>query len=353
MSQITQLWRTLQPLLDWHGARITFLALFLIALFRVKTVNLAELATAFPTQTKAESNYKRMQRFLRLFEMNYLEIAQVVVALIEIPKPWVLSVDRTTWAVGSVTINILTLGVVHQGVAFPLFWHLLDKRGNSHTEERFDLLIEFLCAFEPSDIAYLTADREFLGNEWFAWLLAEPITQFRIRIRESELLWDGCQSLKTSIVFQDLQPQQSKVLASKRRLWGHWLYLAGSRLEDGSLLVVATDHAPKTAIADYALRWGIETLFGCLKTRGFCLEATHLQDRERLKKLVALLTLAFCWAHRVGEWITESRLIKIKKHGRKAKSIFRTGFDHLRQILLNLESRKQQYRQVLKLLSCT
>lgn len=87
MSQITQLRRTLQPLLGWHGARITFLALFLIALFRVKTVNLAELATAFPTQAKAESNYKRMQRFLRSFEINYSEIAQVVVALIKIPKP--------------------------------------------------------------------------------------------------------------------------------------------------------------------------------------------------------------------------------------------------------------------------
>lgn len=353
MSQITQLRRTLQPLLGWHGSRITFLALFLIALFRVKTVNLAELATAFPTQAKAESNYKRMQRFLRSFEINYSEIAQVVVTLIEIPKPWVLSIDRTTWEVGSVTINILTLGVVHQGVAFPLFWHLLDKRGNSNTEERFDLLIEFLCTFEPSDIAYLTADREFLGNEWFAWLLAEPITQFRIRIRETELLWDGSRSLKTSIVFQDLQPQQAKVLARKRRLWGHWLYLSGLRLDDGSLLVVATDHAPQSAISDYALRWGIETLFGCLKTRGFCLESTHLQQYERLKKLLALLTLAFCWAHRVGEWVVESQPIKLKKHGRKAKSIFRTGFDHLRQILLNLESRNQQYLQVLKLLSCT
>ena len=160
-------------------------------------------------------------------------------------------------------------------------------------------------------------------------------------------------SLRTAIVFQDLQPQQSQVLSRKRRLWGHWLYLAGLRLEDGSLLVVATNHAPSTAVADYAHRWGIETLFGRLKTRGFCLEATQIKDPERLKKLIALLTLAFCWAHRVGEWIVEHHPIKIKKHGRKAKSIFRTGLDHLRQILLNLDSRKGQYVQVLKLLSCT
>jgi hypothetical protein len=48
------------------------------------------------------------------------------------------------------------------------------------------------------------------------------------------------------------------------------------RLDDGELLVVVTDRKPQRAIADYASRWGIETLFGCLKTRGFCLESTHL-----------------------------------------------------------------------------
>ena len=230
------------------------------------------------------------------------------------------------------------LGIVHQGVAFPLFWHLLNKRGNSNTKERFDQLIEFLCVFAPEDIAFLTAD---------------PVTRFRIRIHESELLSDGRQSLKSAIVFQDLQPHRSKVLSGKRRLWGHWLYLARLRLDDGLLLVVATNDAPAMAISDYAYRWGIETWLGCLKTRGFCLEATPLKDPEQLKKLIALLTLAFCWAHRGGEWVAEHPPIQIKKHGRKAKSLFRTGFDLLRQILLNFDSRQAQYVRILRSLSCT
>ncbi len=251
------------------------------------------------------------------------------------------------------TINILMLGVVHQGVAFPLFWHLLDKRGNSSTEERFDQLVEFLYAFAPEDINDLTADREFIGAQWVALLMADPVTRFRIRIRASELLFDGQKFLKTAIVFQDLQPQQSKVLSRQRRLWGHWLYLAGLRLDDGSLLGVATHHAPSTALSDYAYRWGMETWFGCLKTRGFCLEATQIKDPERLKKLIALLTLAFCWAHRVGEWVVEQTSIKIKKHGRKARSIFRVGLDYLRQILLNLDTRQAQFGHILSFLPCT
>lgn len=127
-----------------------------------------------------------MQRFLRSFEMDDHQVARLGVRLIAIPKPWVLSVNRTTWELRSGTINILMLGVVHQRVAFPLFWQLLDKRGNSNTGERLDRLVEFLGEFASDDIADLTVPRELIGSEGFAPLLAEPFPRFRIRIRETE-----------------------------------------------------------------------------------------------------------------------------------------------------------------------
>jgi len=88
------------------------------------------------------------------------------------------------------------------------------------------------------------------------------------------------------------------------------------------LLIVITNHRPHQAIADYGKRWGIETLFGCLKTRGFCLESTHLKDPERLSRMIALLTIALCWAFLTGEWLAQQQAIPIKKHGRKAKRMF-------------------------------
>jgi Transposase DDE domain len=95
------------------------------------------------------------------------------------------------------------------------------------------------------------------------------------------------------------------------------------RFDDGSLLVVATQSAPKFALADYAKRWGIETLFGIFKTRGFCLESTHLTDSERLSQLLALLSLALCWTFLTGEWLHQLKPLALKKHGRRAKSLFR------------------------------
>lgn len=105
MTQITLLRNALQPHLEWHGARVAFLAAFLIALFRVKTVNLAELSTAFVVSVQTESNYKRLQRFFQHFEVDYQTIAKTMVALMQIPQPWVLTLDRTQWNFGKVTFN--------------------------------------------------------------------------------------------------------------------------------------------------------------------------------------------------------------------------------------------------------
>jgi hypothetical protein len=124
-------------------------------------------------------------------------------------------------------------------------------------------------------------------------------------------------------------------------------------LDDGTLLVIATQSAPKSAITDYAKRWGIETLFGIFKSRGFCLESTHLSDGERLNKLLVLLSLALCWVLLTGEWLHQLKPLVVKKHGRRAKSLFRYGFDHLRHIVLNLEQKGDQFSKALQLLSCT
>ncbi|NES03708.1 MAG: hypothetical protein F6K22_13150 [Okeania sp. SIO2F4] len=45
MNQVNLLRQTLKLDLEWHGARPSFLAMLLMALLLVKTVNLTEVAT--------------------------------------------------------------------------------------------------------------------------------------------------------------------------------------------------------------------------------------------------------------------------------------------------------------------
>jgi hypothetical protein len=123
------------PNLPWHKARIKFLARFLIAILQVRTVNLDEIATAFSGKAKKESNYKRLQRFFRFFEIPYAQVASFVVELMGEPGPWMLSLDRTNWKFGAADLNILMLSIVYHGIAFPLVWLVLPKAGNSNTDD--------------------------------------------------------------------------------------------------------------------------------------------------------------------------------------------------------------------------
>ena len=353
MHEVNLLRERLRAHFPWHGARLSFIAMFLMALIRVRTVDFSQLAIAFSGNALVESNYKRIQRFFKGFEVDEVAVAKALVAILDIPEPWVLSVDRTEWQFGTSVFNILVLGVVHHGVAIPLVWSMLDKRGNSNTLERMNLFARFLEHFGDVQISHLCGDREFIGQLWFSYLKAAPKTPFRMRIKSNHKLFDGRRSLSVKTVFGELPPGHQRVLRKKRRLWGHWLYLAALKLDDGSLLVIATQSTPHSAIADYAQRWGIETLFGMLKTRGFRLEDTHLRDGERLSKLFALLALALGWAIHLGEWLHQTNPISIKNHGRRARSIFRYGLDHLRSVMLNLQHKKSLFLQSLEFLSCT
>jgi hypothetical protein len=131
MRDLRSLEQTLAENLPWHKARIKFVAAFIVALVTVKTVNLVEIACAFAGKAQQDSQYKKLQRFFRFFEIPYADIAQLVVKLLGVDGPWTLTLDRTNWKLGKAELNLLVLGIVHQGIAYPLVWWGLDKAGNS------------------------------------------------------------------------------------------------------------------------------------------------------------------------------------------------------------------------------
>ena len=352
MAHISQLKDTLGQQLPWHGARLNFLAMFLIALFKVKTVNLAEIATALNPKAKIGSNYRRLQRFFADFELDYETIAKLVVSLLpQTEEGYILSLDRTNWQFGQFSINLLVLGLVHNGIAFPVYWKFLDRQGNSNTAERIALLEQFIATFGVSSIAWLLADREFVGKKWFKFLRQQHIP-FRIRIRQNFQVVGKKGDIPVMALFQHLKVDEVLVLRRKQLILGQQLYLIGLKLEDEYLLIV-TDQKPQTALQDYAKRWNIETLFGILKSRGFHFEETHLTDGDRISKLLALLTLATLWAFKVGEWLHQHEPLTIKKHGRLTKSVFRYGLDFLRTTFFDIQLKMNAFLFSLKFLSCT
>lgn len=356
MADTLLLERTLSKNVTWNKARINFLSKFTVALIKVKTVSLVQISSVMSGSAKQDSHYKRCQRFLRSFELSFAEIAFLVIKLLGLKPPFIISIDRTDWYLGETPVHIFMLSVVYKGIAFPLLWEVLEKKGCSNTWERITLIESYLSLFAKQTLDFVTADREFIGTRWFSYLCQEKIP-FRIRIKENIKVSNSRakKMVKAKNLFRTQKAGVGVLLFGKRKLLGQDLYLMGMRTADGEYVIVASNDESEDILKDYAERWKIETLFGCLKSRGFCLEATHITEKERLKKLLALVTIAFCWAFLAGEWLAKRESLKIKKHGRLAKSLFRHGFDYLRRILSNQDctAKHIDFISLCKLLSCT
>lgn len=77
-------------------------------------------------------------------------------------------------------------------------------------------------------------------------------------------------------------------------------------------------------------------MFGCLKSRGFDFEETHLTKRTRIERLTYLLSLALSLAIKTGELKIREKPLKTKNNARYERSIFRIGLDYLQNLLVNL-----------------
>ncbi|RJT49483.1 transposase, partial [Legionella taurinensis] len=204
--------------------------------------------------------------------------------------------------------------------------------------EQIELLSRFINTFGKESIQGILGDREFPNKALIAWLVAENIP-FYLRIKGNVDVCIGKKKFKASAqLFSHLAPYQHQVFGMKVHVFGHSLYLAGSKNSREDLMIVITNQPPKNAIACYLRRWEIETLFASLKTKGWRFEDTRVIEPKRIEKLLVLLALGFVWAHRIGEWKASIKPIPLKKlrnQKRPKNSFFRLGLDHLRDLLTN------------------
>ena len=351
MPDVTALMPILQEHLRWNRARLFTLCALVLAVLRLRTVSLVALARTFNTQRSAETNYRRLQRFFALFHFDFEEIAELLLALRVSTEPLVLVIDRTEWHFGGRTINLFVLGYLESGITVPLVWKELDKAGATGEEERIALVERILPLIDPRRIEALVADREFIGEQFFAWLCRRDF-RFVIRIRKNARLYHRGRrkTRRAGEVFAELAEGEEQRLRDRHLVYGTHLYVVAVR-EGAEPWILVTNARPAQARALYRSRWSVETMFGAFKSRGFDLEATHLAASDRLEKLFGVLALAMVWALRVGLWRAEQKAIVIKKHGRRAKSLFRLGLDYLQEHLLN--HNWVALRPAFQILSCT
>lgn len=326
--------------------RIRFLSMLIVALLKLADSSLAQWCLAINQTTQRDSRFKRLQRFLGQFNFSARVYAQVVWLRYGQADQVVLTLDRTEYKQRGQWIQVLMLGIAHQGVSIPLLWYTANRRGNTATIARTLLLKRFQDWIQPAhqQRVYLTADREFIGPECRQSSLI-PL----IRIRANALVSHQGKQQRVATLFDS---PVWRVLRRPRQLYKSQLYLSGMRLSDGDYLIVYSDRYVVHSQCLYARRWQIETLFGAFKSRGFDLENCRVTQHHRIRRLLFILSMTLIWAIETGEWLLSKgqkrATRKVADKLQNLYSLFRWGLDELRTRVLN----NQSVQQLIPVLSC-
>jgi hypothetical protein len=367
--------------LGFHRSRLKFMARFTSAVLSMTTTNLRRIAIALKAGVEAKSNYRRIQRFLSEYDLDVAALGRLLVHLLPQEAPYKVVIDRTEWHLGETPVNVLVVGIAHEGMAFPIAWSALSKAGSSGPSEQTRVMSRFLSVVDSSEIEVVVASgREFISVQWLRKLQNRGIP-FCVRIRSDRRV--GLESPEHSTLPARMHARtqtrvgDEQVLPRQRYLFGGENDAAlaasvvvrriappdSSRPEGDQFLILAIwGIDPEQASGLYRRRWEIETMFAALKSRGFDLEATDLTDPEGIENLIGLLALVFAWVRLAGEKRASRHGPPPVRpaHGRRERSLFRYGLDWLQSILTTPESQRCAFYSCLRalrsptaFLSCT
>lgn len=334
-----------------HQSTLKNVLVLLCAILVKETVNLNKLKNqvgvilATPGR-QADSHYKRLTRF---FQEDFHQLTLWKVILQAVGTLLVkhldqrgggkyLLLDATSWEFGRVRIQLLVLSILYQGVAIPLFWTNLSKKGHSNFQERKRLLQMAGCLHSLKGMTLL-ADREYIGREWFGWLVDEMGLDWVIRVPIRDYKHE-ISAGKNSYSALIKKARAGKLVAQSVTIAGKSYQFvafknqqATSKEEELVLLLTSLKVNKKRIALIYGLRWHVECMFKHLKSNGFHRRATPLEDLSMVKPakirlLVSVVVAAYVLC--VCEGIKRLRLIRTRttKQGKQTRyeSIFRKGY---------------------------
>lgn len=337
--------------------------LFTLCLLRKQTVCLNKMKGCAggllgkPTTTP-EAHYKRLLRIFTTFAFTrlWLDLTGCAFQLLRL-QTTDLILDGTSWKRGQKWRHFMTLGVIYQGVCIPFFWVNLAKEGISSTKERKKLFKRATRFFHLSGMRLL-ADREYIGKEWFNFLIDNNI-DFIIRLRYTHYKqaidrapgrsYQGC----IDKVLRSRIPH--KTLSKAFWLEGVKLYFIVSKNPDPKgkepylLLITNQEIAAKKVVIAYGQRWKIEHCFKHLKSNGFDLEKMNLKGKARQDLLLAFVVFAYVLS--IHEGLKNYKKVRqvVFRSGAvsRRKSVFRQGLDYLESLCHDLHAFCQYFiRQI-------
>lgn len=284
------------------------------------------------------SHYQRLIRFFDAWQDDtdfILDVQRRTVGLLRRFNFTHLLLDGTSWKRGQQKYHYMVLSVLVGSVAVPIYWKQLGKIGASSQKERKAIFTEAMKHFDLKGMTLL-ADREYVGIEWFKFLVDNKI-EFVIRLRFGD--YYSAVDEAPGKTYQQMYDQclvGGKFCRKRIKLGGRFYFISmrsnpKATAGDEVIIFLTRIRAVKKTVDQYVKRWRIECLFRHLKTNGFGLEDINFKPVGRSNLLMAIVGLSYAMTVRVG-WAARSTIRIIQYADATvfpAESIFRKGLSLL------------------------
>lgn len=297
---------------------------------KLKTVRLEELARRFPYPIHLRSRIKKLQRFLSLEQFNiktlwFPIVSDCIKEKWHQEKPLSLIIDRSQWR----TINLLMVSLVYNSRAIPIYFTLLEHKGNSNFEEQKQVLEPALTLLNKSKIIVL-GDREFCGVELAQWLVQQGVS-LSLRLKKNEYveleenIWFQLKELGLapgiSLYYQGIKVTKTRGFGGFN-LAAKWRRNYGPNKSKEPWFILTNLPSLAEAISAYTQRMGIEEMFRDFKGGGYNLEETRVNN-SRLMSIILLICLAYSDATFKGEKIKSKGVAKYVTRPTETKRTYR------------------------------
>ena len=318
------------------------LSLLIVCLLEDNKAHISRLGESLAVNGPSEMAC--IQRIRRFLSNKKLSPSITLVPLICFMRPLleklpeiVLTMDRTDWEKRLKYINILSVAVSYKGRALPLFWIVLDRKGNSsfeHWKRVLTPVIEGLQQMEwlSSKPIIVVADREFASPKLAEWLKNTYCVESIVRMKASmytksenmpetkiaELIMKagkGSQRfLRNQIITRDSTFKMNVVL-----IWEE-------KYEEAMVLATTVDDIYRGNKV-YEKRFCIESMYKDWKTNAFYLENTRVTDPKRIETILIPIAFAYILCVFEGERKEEAgEVIKPPKGKKRMVGLFLSGF---------------------------
>jgi hypothetical protein len=234
--------------------------------------------------------------------------------------------------------RLMTVSLVYRKRTLPLVWSVhFGSRGHTTSQEQIELL-NYIRSLLPVDSqVWVLGDAGFQSVVLLHWLNRQH-WHFVIRQPGNNMVaWAKQDWIKLNEI--ELSEGETRIIGWVRLTQKHnagwfWLILHWKTGEEEPWYLIADQSGRRDLIRLYALRMWVEEMYGDLKGHGFDLEATHLQDIDRISRLVLAVCISFVWLITLGAWVVKRGFRHfVDCKSRRDKSYFRIGWDWLARCL--------------------